>query len=78
MIFTNYYSGDVKAYMIVAHDNNLRIYIEYMTKKNVLKLMEVYINTIYEDHVIVTDVVGNKIKRLNYNTMYRVGIEAYA
>lgn len=78
MIFTNYYSGDVKAYMIVAHDNNLRIYIEYMTKKNILKLMEVYINTIYEDHVIVTDVVGNKIKRLNYNTMYRVGIEAYA
>lgn len=78
MIFGSYYSGDLKAYMIVARDNNLRIYVEYMTKKNILKPMEIYINTIHEDYVIVTDVTDSRIKRLNYNTMFRVGIEEYA
>lgn len=71
-----YYSGNIFAYLSAAKEGELKIYIEYISKKNILKPMIVFAETVYEDHVIVRDVVDSfKIKRLNFDGIFRIGLE---
>ena len=71
-----YYSGDVFALFSLAKQQGLMLYVEYIRKKdNVLRIMIVRPITVNEDHVLVTEVGLDNIKRLNYDKVYKMGIE---
>ncbi len=71
-----YYSGDVFALFSLAFEAQLMLYVEYIRKKdNVLRIMVIRPMTVNEDHALVTEVGYDNIKRLNYDNVYRMGIE---
>lgn len=75
-MYKHHYSQDITAYATVAIQSKLLLYVEYLSKHNgVLKTMEVYPQTVYPTHIMVTDKNGGGIKRLNIDRIYQIGLE---
>lgn len=75
-MYGHYYNEDVSAYVKVAIENKLLLYIKYLRKKdNVLKEMEVHPQTIYPTHIMVIDKADGGIKRLNFGRIFLIGLE---
>ena len=73
---SNYHSGDVLGVFSRAFSENLMLYVEYLRKSdNVLRIMRVMPMTVYESYAIVKDAESMRIKRLNFNRVYRMGLE---
>jgi len=71
-----YYSGDVFALFSLAKQMGLMLYIEYIRKSdNALRIMIVRPITVYEDYALITEVGFDNIKRLNYDKVYKMGLE---
>ena len=74
---STYYSGDVFAIFIFALQENLSLYVEYLRKTdNVLRIMTVAPLRVEADYALVSDLeIRNSVKRLNYDRVFRLGIE---
>jgi len=71
-----YVSNDIFAIASRAIEKGLKIYIEYIPKKtNILQVMEAFVMAIHSDHLLVGSGKEGDIKRLNFDRIYRIGIE---
>lgn len=76
IIVSNYYSGDVMGVFLHAYSEGLMLYVEYLRKSdNVLRIMVVVPMTVYETYAIIKDAESMRIKRLNFDRVYRMGLE---
>lgn len=75
-MFGLYDSGQIIAHLSVAQQSNLLVYFEYLRKRDGgLRTIEGYPKTINADHVILLDNQSKSIKRLNYDRIYRIGLQ---